>query len=103
MSFLLPKPGKGVDRCERKRAHDARAKAWRDFAWKRDGWKNAQNQECGNCQRCGRFIVRGEGGQVDHIKSRSAYPELKYVNSNSRLTCQPCNLYLKHHPLEREW
>jgi hypothetical protein len=39
---------------------------------------------------------------VDHVKTRSAYPELKYDVMNSRLTCGPCNLYLKTHPLERE-
>ena len=33
----FPKPGKGVDRCERKRKHDAAAKAFRDAVWRRDG------------------------------------------------------------------
>lgn len=103
MSFLLPKPVRGADHCERKRAHDAKAKAWRDHAWKRDGWKNAKNQECGKCARCPAFIVRGENGQVDHIKPRSTHPHLKYDDSNSRLLCAKCNAYVKDHPKEREW
>jgi 5-methylcytosine-specific restriction endonuclease McrA len=90
------------DHCTRKATHDRKAKAWRDAAWKKHGFKNSANEECGHCARCQRFIVRGQGGQVDHVKTRSAYPELKYDVMNSRLTCGPCNLYLKTHPLERE-
>ena len=97
----FPKP-KFVDHCERKATHDRKAKQWRDAAWKKHGYKNNAGQQCGSCARCGRFLVRGEGGTVDHIKSRSAYPELKYDVENSRLGCYQCQTYWKLNPLERE-
>lgn len=98
----FPKP----DHCERKATHDRRAKAFRDAVWKRDehgciGWKNISGRQVSACARCHRFVERGNGGEVDHVRLRSTHPESKYDPANGRIVCHACNMYLKQHPLER--
>ena len=97
----FPKP-KYVDHCERKATHDRKAKAFRDAVWKRDRISDYTPNEVARCQRCRGLVVRGKGGEVDHIKPRSTHPELKYDPSNGRIVCHECNRFYKTHPLERE-
>ena len=95
----FPKP-KYVDHCERKATHDRRAKSFRDAVWKRNSWGGLHVHA--HCARCRNVVIRGKGGEVDHIKPRSTHPELKYDPANGRILCHFCNQYLKLHPLERE-
>ena len=91
-----PEPARRKTELERKR------RIFSDAVWRRDqvgGWKG---HESAYCARCGELVMRGEGGQIDHIKPRSTHPELKYEPSNARIVCGPCNLFYKRHPLERE-
>ena len=63
------------------------------------GWKE---KETAYCSRCRVLVMRGDGGQIDHIKPRSTHPELRAVVSNLRIVCGDCQAYYKAHPLERE-
>lgn len=96
VSFLKPKP------VSRKAKAERLGRKFRNAVWAREkvgGWKD---NETALCARCGVLVMRGEDGEVDHIKPRSTHPELKYDPSNGRIACRPCNRWFKAHPLERE-
>jgi 5-methylcytosine-specific restriction endonuclease McrA len=38
-------------------------------------------------------VMTPEQTTLDHVKSRSRYPQLRYDLSNLRPTCWPCNRY----------
>ena len=86
----------------RKAREERKAKQFRDAVWRRDqvgGWRQ---HETAYCARCKLLVMRGEGGEIDHIKPRSTHTELKYDPSNGRIVCHDCQMYFKLHPLERE-
>lgn len=85
-----------------KAERERKARKLRDAVWHRDkvgGWKGA---ESALCARCKVLVMRGDGGEVDHIKPRSTHPELAFDPANARIVCGPCNRFFKTHPLERE-
>lgn len=93
-----PKPKAAL----RKTEYHRKQRQFTNAVWERDqvgGWKG---HESAYCVRCKVLVMRGEGGQVDHIKPRSTHPELRYEPSNGRIVCAAGNLWFKNHPLERE-
>lgn len=42
------------------------------------------------CWMCGTWVLPSEM-ELDHIKSRTRYPELRFVLSNLAPSCHPCN------------
>jgi hypothetical protein len=54
------------------------------------------------CSCCGATRQSGAQLEVDHIKSRSKYPELELVFSNLQILCKPCNLG-KSNDSEKNW
>lgn len=54
-------------------------KNWRREVFKKDNY---------TCVMCGQ---RGGNKEADHIKSFSAYPELRFEVSNGRTLCRPCH------------
>lgn len=52
---------------------------WRNTVLKRDGYK---------CVACG---INDHKLEVDHIKSYSLYPDLRYKIDNGRTLCKPCH------------
>lgn len=61
---------------------DNRKFAWRDAILLRDNY---------TCQICDQY---GGDMHIDHIKSWSEYPELRFELSNGRALCRPCHYWI---------
>lgn len=72
-------------------------KSWKGGAWQRNKivrgsvqyriWRSLVKERDKKCVQCG----SGEDLQVDHIKSFSKYPELRFDVSNGRVLCFECH------------
>ena len=56
----------------------------------RNEWLKRHPGRTWNCYLCGRLLTI-ETLTLDHVKSRSRHPELRYELSNLRPCCWPCN------------
>ena len=56
------------------------------------------------CQKCGK-VVTGRNAHMSHVKSKGAYPSLKYELLNVKTMCMRCHLYWWHkEPLDaNDW
>lgn len=87
-----------VDRAEIPRNSDA---FYNSSRWYRVRY--AALEKCGGkCLACGRSVRDGIRLHVDHIKSRSHYPELSYNLSNLQVLCNECNVG-KSNIFETDW
>lgn len=57
----------------------------------RDRWLEQNKAPYYNCYICGKVLTRSQL-TLDHIKSRSRNPELRYKLSNLAACCGPCNI-----------
>ena len=68
----------GLVKINTKLRKNFRYTAWRKAVWKRDQ---------GICSKCERI-----GSDVDHLRSFSKYPKLRYQMSNGRVLCRSCHI-----------
>lgn len=61
-------------------------RAWLDLRYR------VLKESRGCCEVCKRRATEDNPIHVDHIKSRSQYPELALVRSNLQVLCRECNL-----------
>lgn len=95
---MFPKPAKGSTTRTRRTRKVSRYRKFLDAAWA----FHAGRLGCRTrCARCGVWVWRGLGAEVDHIQPKSTHPELRYDVQNTRITCATCNRFYKTHPLER--
>lgn len=72
-------------------------------------WQNTRREiivaDGGECQRCRIIFNRHESNdlQVHHIKPRTQFPELTFVNDNLITLCRICNLTLGENGLDFDW
>lgn len=65
-------------------------------------WFIANPQEFYNCYICGLSLMPWET-TLDHVRSRSRYPELRYVMENLQPCCWDCNTRKGSKDLDELW
>ncbi len=93
--FKYPKGSRLTDADAKDKTDAKRAKAFRDAVWTRDE---------GKCQACGRhctrtLTLRGNRGEVHHLRSRRAAPEDLYNPTRAVLVCATCHVLIGLHQL----